>query len=201
MARRGAKRDSGAWEQRRNEIVDCAAHLFATNGYHATGVAELGEAVQLGRGALYYYITSKENLLSLIHDRVIVDVLDVGEKAVALEGTASDRLRFLGEELLQIIVLFPDHVWVFLHEFRSLQGEAADDFRKSRRVFEQAIEQILQDGVDSGEFKIESPRLAALGWLGLHNYTYIWINEKGPFSPDKIAEHFSNIFLSGVLVR
>lgn len=201
MVRPGGKRESGAWELRRNEIVDCAAHLFATNGYHATGVAELGEAVQLGRGALYYYITSKENLLSLIHDRVIVDVLATGEKAIALEGTSSDRLRFLSGELLRIIVSFPDHVWVFLHEFRSLQGEAADEFRKSRRVFEQAIEQILQDGVDSGEFTVESPRLAALGWLGLHNYTYIWFNETGAFSPDEIAKHFSNIFLSGVLVR
>lgn len=201
MVRRGAKRDSGAWEQRRYEIVDSAAHLFATNGYHATGVAELGEAVKLGRGALYYYITSKENLLLLIHDRVIVDVLAAGEKAVALEGTASERLRFLGGQLLHIIVSFPDHVWVFLHEFRSLQGEAGDEFRKSRRVFERAIEQILQDGVDSGEFIIDSPRLAALGWLGLHNYTYIWFNDKGPFSSDEIAEHFSDIFLSGVLVR
>ena len=159
MVRRGTKRDNGAWEQRRNEIVDTAAHLFATNGYHATGVAELGEAVQLGRGALYYYITSKENLLSLIHDRVIVDVLAAGEKATALEGTASERLRFLGGELLRIIVSFPDHVWVFLHEFRSLQGEAADEFRKSRRVFERAIEQILEDGVDAA-----SSTSTALAW-------------------------------------
>ncbi len=59
----GAKRDNGAWELRRNEIVDEAARLFAARGYHATGVAELGDAVGLGRGALDDYIELKENLL------------------------------------------------------------------------------------------------------------------------------------------
>src|SRR5579863_8412159 len=116
----GDRRNSRAWERRRNEIVDEAARLFAARGYHATGVAELGDAVGLGRGALYYYIDSKENLLALIHDRVIVHVLAAGDKAVNLPGSASDKLRFLGRELIQIITLYPDHCWVFLHEYRSL---------------------------------------------------------------------------------
>jgi hypothetical protein len=43
--------------------------------------------------------------------------------------------------------------------------------------------------------------LAALGWLGLHNYTYIWFHDKGPFTPEQIADHFADIFLRGVIVR
>jgi TetR/AcrR family transcriptional regulator, cholesterol catabolism regulator len=195
------KNESRAWHQRRDEIVDKAASLFAANGYHATGVAELGEAVGLGRGALYYYIESKENLLALIHDRVIVDVLDAGEKASVLEASASDRLRFLGHQLINIIASFPDHVWVFLHEFRHLRGQAAEDFRKNRRVFERTIERILVDGVDSGEFEVANTRLAALGWLGLHNYVYIWHHIGGPFTPDLIADNFADIFLSGIRHR
>ena len=198
---RGERRDNGAWEQRRNEIVDLAAGLFAARGYHATGVAELGDTVGLGRGALYYYIESKENLLALIHDRVIVEVIAAGEKALALEDSNAERLRFLGRELVNIIATFPDHVWVFLHEFKSLQGEAAQEFRKNRRTFERAIERILIDGVDAGEFQIENTRLAALGWLGLHNYTYIWFSAKGPFSPELIAENFADIFIKGVARR
>ena len=197
----GAKRDNGAWELRRSEIVDEAARLFAARGYHATGVAELGDAVGLGRGALYYYIESKENLLALIHDRVIADVIAAGETAVAREGTASERLRFLGRELIHIIVSYPDHVWVFLHEFRSLQGEAIEEFRSSRRTFERVIEQILPDGVDAGEFDVGNVRLASLGWLGLHNYIYIWFHESGSFTPEEVAECFSDLFLRGISAR
>ena len=197
----GDRREGSSWDTRRDEIVDTAAKLFASQGYDATGVAELGDAVGLGRGALYYYIESKENLLALIHDRVIVEVLAAGEESVALGVPASDRLRALGRRLVNIIASYPDHVWVFLHEFRSLQGQAAEDFRTSRRAFERAIERILIDGVDAGEFEIANTRLAALGWLGLHNYTYIWYHTGGPFTPDLIAENFADIFIRGVKAR
>ena len=195
----GDRRNSRAWERRRNEIVDEAARLFAARGYHATGVAELGDAVGLGRGALYYYIDSKENLLALIHDRVIVHVLAAGDKAVNLSGTAADKLRFLGRELIQIITLYPDHCWVFLHEYRSLSGTAATTFRASRHSFENSVEAIFVDGVKDGEFKNINTRLTALAWLGLHNYIYIWYRPGRTFTVDVIAENFSDTFLNGIV--
>ncbi len=161
----------------------------------------MGDAVGLGRGALYYYIDSKENLLSLIHDRVIVHVLAAGDKAVALEGSAAERLRFLGRELIQIITLYPDHVWVFLPEFRSLSGPAAGPFRARRHSFENSIETILIDGVKAGEFKIANTRLTALAWLGLHNYIYIWYRPGGFITVDMIADNFSDTFLHGIVAK
>ena len=91
--------------------------------------------------------------------------------------------------------------WVFLHEFRSLHDEAADEFGKNRRTFERAIERILVEGVDAGEFVIANTRLAALGWLGLHNYMYIWHHPGGPFTVDLIADNFADIYLRGVQKR
>ena len=38
----------------------------------------------------------------------------------------------LGEELLDVIHRYPDHVWVFLHEFPALTGERAEQFRERR---------------------------------------------------------------------
>lgn len=195
------KRSVLKWERRRTEIVDEAARLFAERGYHATGVAELSETVGLGRGALYYYIDSKEKLLGLIHDRVMTYVLASGERALALDGTARARLEQLGRDLVGIITRYPDHVWVFLHEFRSLTGDEATTFRASRRKYEHVIETILQQGIDNGEFRIANPRLTALGWLGLHNYVYIWFREGGSFTPELIAEQFATAFLDGICTR
>jgi TetR/AcrR family transcriptional regulator, cholesterol catabolism regulator len=59
----------------RENLVDVAAGLFAKNGYASTGVAEIGDATGLARGALYYYMGSKEELLAVIHDRVMDPLL------------------------------------------------------------------------------------------------------------------------------
>src|SRR3546814_20333528 len=81
----------------------------------------------------------------------------------------------LGKELLGVIYSYPDHVWVFLHEFPVLTGERAEQFRVRRREYERRVEQVLRDGIDAGEFRDIDPRLTALAWLGMHNYTYLWL--------------------------
>src|ERR1700749_4152302 len=57
------------WQAPRHAIVDTSAHVFARQGYHATGISELCVANDLGKGALYHYIGSKEELLAAIQDR------------------------------------------------------------------------------------------------------------------------------------
>src|SRR6476620_64057 len=137
-------RRSPKWEARRQAIVDTSAHLFARQGYHATGLTELCAANELGKGTLYHYIGSKEELLAAIHDRVMDEVMAGADRVAAAGGAPSAQLAMLGEELLDVIHRYPDHVWVFLHEFPALTGERADQFRKRRRKYEQRVEAVLQ---------------------------------------------------------
>lgn len=186
------------WDRRRSKIVDAAAELFAAKGYDATGIVELCGAVGLGKGALYYYIESKENLLALIHDRVIDQVIETGIRISQMDAPASERLRLLGEVQIQIVADYPSHVRVFLHEYRALSGERGRKFHKSRRRFEKIVLGILEDGVNKGEFKISNKRLAMLGWLGMHNYTYLWYRPSGRNRPDEVSKVFFELFLHGV---
>jgi TetR/AcrR family transcriptional regulator, cholesterol catabolism regulator len=186
------------WQTRRHAIVDTSAQIFARRGYHATGIAELCIANELGKGALYHYIGSKEELLAAIHDRVMDEVIASGERVAAAGGTPRAQLTMLGEELLDVITRYPDHVWVFLHEFPALTGERADKFRERRRQFERRLETILQAGVDSGEFRDVEPRLTALAWLGMHNYTYLWLKPGGSLSAHDVAQRFADIFIGGI---
>ena len=194
----GPKEQSGRWAGRRDEIADVAASLFARNGYSATGIAELCDAVGLGKGSLYYYIGSKEQLLSRIHDRVMDYVLDSAREIEQLDASPSEQLRLLGIELIRVITDYPDHVWVFLHEWPALQGSYAIEFKRRRRLYEKAIERILIAGITSGDFHIDDTRLAVHAWLGMHNYTYQWFRQGGRLSAFQIANHYHRVFLSGI---
>jgi AcrR family transcriptional regulator len=186
------------WLERRAEIVDRSAALLARRGYHATGINDLCEANDLGKGALYHYIGSKEELLVGIHDRVMDEVMDGAERVAAAGGTASEQLARLGEELLDVIHRYPDHVWVFLHEFPALTGERAERFRVRRRAYEDRVEGVLRAGVDCGEFRDLDPWLTARAWLGMHNYTYLWLELDGHLSARDIAEPFHELIMHGI---
>jgi AcrR family transcriptional regulator len=189
---------SPKWEARRQVIVDTSAQVFARSGYHATGITELCAANDLGKGALYHYIGSKEELLAAIHDRVMDEVMAGADRVAEDGGRPSIQLGALGQELLDVIHRYPDHVWVFLHEFPALTGDRAEQFRTRRRRYEQRVEDVLQAGVDAGEFREIDPRLTAMAWLGMHNYTYLWLKAGGRLSANDVAAPFAAIFLRGI---
>jgi hypothetical protein len=113
-------------------------------------------------------------------------------------GSPSQQLAMLGDELLDVIHRYPDHVWVFLHEFPALTGERAGQFRGRRREYERRVETVLRAGVDSGEFRDVDPWLTALAWLGMHNYTYLWLKAGGRLSARDVAKPFAEIFMRGI---
>jgi len=192
---------SARWQRRRQEIVDASAKVFAARGYHATSTAELCEANGIGKGALYYYIDSKEELLAAIHDRVMDEVVLGAGRADLAGGTPPQRLATLGEELLDVIFRFPDHVWVFLHDFPALTGKNAELFRQRRRAYERRVEAVFRAGVESGDFRPLDTRLAVTAWLGMHNYTYLGLRAGEHFSVKDAAKSFADIFTWGIATR
>jgi AcrR family transcriptional regulator len=186
------------WNARRAEIIDTSARVFARRGYHATGIAELCEVNGLGKGAFYHYIDSKEELLAAIHDRVMDEVMLGADRVAEAGGTPSAQLTMLGDELLDVIHRYPDHVWVFLHEFPALTDERAKEFRRRRREYEHRVEAVVQAGIEAGEFRDVDPRLTALAWLGMHNYTYLWLRPGGRVSAREVAKQFADLFIRGI---
>ena len=195
---RDEPRRSAKWQARRETIIDTSARVFARGGYHATGITELCAANGLGKGALYHYIGSKEELLAAIHDRVMDEVMVGADRVAGAGGSPSKQLTMLGDELLDVIHRYPDHVWVFLHEFPALTDRRADQFRGRRREYERRVETVLQAGIDAGEFRDVDPRLTALAWLGMHNYTYLWLKAGGRLSARDVAKPFADIFIHGI---
>ncbi len=198
LAAAGEPRRSPKWQARRDAIIDTSAQVFARRGYHATGITELCAANGLGKGALYHYIGSKEELLAAIHDRVMDEVMLGAERVEDAGGPPSYQLAMLGDELLDVIHRYPDHVWVFLHEFLALTGERAEQFRSRRRTYERRVELILQAGIVAGEFRNVDPKLTALAWLGMHNYTYLWLKPGGRLLARSVAKPFAEIVMRGI---
>jgi AcrR family transcriptional regulator len=187
----------------REQVVDVAVELFSKNGYASTGVADIGSAAGLARGALYYYIGSKDSLLAEIHDRVMDPLLTEASAIVELPINFRARLRLLSESLLWQIVHRQEHVWVFLHEYRQLTGEYRTRFSEKRRRFEEHIHSVLDDGRQQGMVKVDDVRLATLAFLNLHNYTYQWLASRGDLSlgVEELTLLYCDIFLNGILAE
>jgi AcrR family transcriptional regulator len=193
-------RKTERYYRKREHVVDIAVELFSKNGYAGTGVADIGEAAGLARGALYYYIDSKQALLAKIHDRVMDPLLTEAAAIVDLDVSFQARLRLLSESLLWQIIHRQDHVWVFLHEYRQLEGEYLTLFRDKRHRFESNIMFVLADGQRQGALRVRDLELTTLSFLNLHNYTYQWVGTRNRMSVEELSRFYCEIFFNGVLV-
>jgi TetR/AcrR family transcriptional regulator, cholesterol catabolism regulator len=192
-------RKNDRFRDRREWIIDEAARLFARNGYASTGISELCDALELGRGTLYYYIGSKEELIVEIHERVVGPLIDDSELIAGMDASPYVRLRLISETLLRLIVEMRDHVWVFLHEHRSLEGKNRRRFEERRKKFESVVEGLFDEGRAAGDLVFDDLHLTTLAFLGMHNYTYQWVSPKGPKSPQELSEVYCTTIFRGLL--
>ena len=56
-----------AIEKKHRQIVEGACQVFFKKGYHPTTIREISEAAGMSLGQLYHYISSKDDVLFLIH--------------------------------------------------------------------------------------------------------------------------------------
>jgi AcrR family transcriptional regulator len=186
--------------EQRKRLLRAGARLFAKNGYHATGVAELGRAVALGRGALYHHMGSKQELLVEISVRHVREMVAVGEEVLGSDLTPPDKLRVLSRRLMRTISENLPEVTVFFREGHALRGKSRRRVIELRDRFDQIWQQVLDEGVDHGYFR-HSTTPVRLGLLGMHNYSYVWIDPNGRMQPEQIADAFCDIALFGLLTE
>jgi AcrR family transcriptional regulator len=84
-------------EKRHQQIVDGACKVFFKKGYHPTTTREIAKACGMSIGQLYHYISSKDDVLFLVHkhmQRVWYDYLEKSDF-----GKIDDPLEKLTEAL------------------------------------------------------------------------------------------------------
>jgi AcrR family transcriptional regulator len=176
------------------KIIAVATELFAQQGYHATGVAELGRAVGLGAGALYHHIGSKEELLLTIVRAHLEDVLAFGTLLLAAEGTAVAKLHELAREHMRLVAHRRTELLVMLRELDSLTGQRRADMLALRDAVEDVWNEVVRRGVEAGELTDLDPMFVKVV-LGAMNYSLFWFQPDGSETPEQMADRILNMLL------
>ena len=185
------------YEVRRREIIRTAAGLFAQRGFGRTSLDDVCAAVGLGKGALYHYIGSKEELLLEIQAAVVRPLILRALAITALPGSAVARLRLVSELLLRTIFAERDLVVVYEHDQGHLTGARRQRFVADRAAFEHIITALILECVAEGSFTVDDPHLATLEFLNLHNHTYQWVDPHGPWTAPFLSERYCAVLFVG----
>ena len=198
--RRGPGRPVGhgpGFEKRRGEIIDIATALFAERGYSGTAVSDLMAETGLGKGALYRYIESKENLLVEISARVMNPLNARVHEVQDLPLSPLAKLRLISEAILEGIAERPDYVWVYEHDYRYLTGENRARFIASRRAFEEPLLDLAREAITAGLFRDADVRLLMFQFFSLHKQVAQWFQKGRGWSPAELSREYCRTLFNG----
>src|SRR5829696_7437036 len=80
-------------KDRRRELMEHAAGLFAERGYHPTSVSDVVESLGAGKGVFYWYFQSKEDLFLDILASAHLDLRRAQQAALESEPDPVKRIE------------------------------------------------------------------------------------------------------------
>ncbi|ALS24967.1 TetR family transcriptional regulator [Paenibacillus naphthalenovorans] len=156
-------------EQTKRKIASRAKILFEQKGYAATTMEEIRHVSETSKGSIYYHFKSKEALFLYILELSIQEWLDKWRELEAPLATATEKLYRLAEHYADD---FQNPLLKAAEEFSGSEGgdpEIKAKLIEITRMHYPVFQQLLEEGIRSGEFKpapLEDLTFILFGLLG-----------------------------------
>jgi AcrR family transcriptional regulator len=193
-----ARTRSEQYEHIQRGILAKAAALYSAHGYMRSSIADLAEACQLSRGALYHYFESKEAILFAILDAHLREMIaNIEAATVGAPPDPREQFRRVIAAIVRINAASPNEQRVLLNDLSFLgPGEQAALNRLGRQIVS-IMAELLARLDQSGKMTPRTEKVYTMMLFGIINYTYTWYDPHGPVTPDEFADMAVNLFLEG----
>lgn len=187
------------YDQKLVHILKTSASIFADKGYHSTSIRDIARETDMSLAGLYYYFSSKEELLYLIQDYCFTTVIDECKKLLAGVADPVSRLRLLIENHLNYFVNNMNEMKVLSHEANSISGELFRKINAKKRHYVEMVLGLLAEIAREHRVEGVDPRVAAFSLFGMMNWIYNWYNPKKDLDVEALSRNIMRIFVSGIL--
>ncbi|MFN4172281.1 MAG: TetR/AcrR family transcriptional regulator [Pseudorhodobacter sp.] len=178
-------------------IREAALRLFAREGYAAVSMRRIAAEVGVQAGALYLYTPDKQALLSDLMSTHLTEVLEALAALPALADPVARLDQFARFHITHHLER-PEAVFIAYMELRNLTPENFAAVETLRRRYEQALQDILEDGRAQGVFRVADVRLATLALIAMMTGVTTWYREGGRLSRAEVAAHYADMALRSV---
>ena len=178
-------------------VLDIATAAFNEFGYEATSMGTLAERLGTSKSAIYYHVTSKEDLLRLALDRALGELEQVLEQEGATTGAADSRLRFVLRGAVRVLVADLPYVTLLLR----LRGnsEVERSALERRRQFDHSVAGLVDEARAEGTLRADvDARTTTRLLFGMINSIVEWYKPGGPITPDQLADDVITVAFDGI---
>ncbi|MEU7604765.1 TetR/AcrR family transcriptional regulator [Streptomyces sp. NPDC040724] len=189
--------------ERRRELLDTAAEVFAAQGYNATTVRKIADAAGMLAGSLYYHFDSKESMLDEILSAFLTELWQGYDTVLAAGLGPRETIEALVTESFREIDRHRAAVAIYQKESRTLSAQPRFHYLSdSQQKFEKAWLGTLERGVAAQVFRADLD--IRLTYRFVRDTVWVaasWYRPGGQHSPEEIARQYLSMVLDGIALR
>ena len=190
---------------KKNRIIEAAALVFAQKGYAGAAVADIAVRAEIGKGTIYAYFDSKEDLFFAVFEWFIQKTGAAASVSISvLGGSTAERLEALSESIMGQWDEIKD-VFTLTVEFwaasssSQMQKRFKEAFRRLYDEFRAIVASLIRDGIQRGEFRSDiNPESIAAALVGAWDALFLqaWFDDT--FEPLITARNFFKVVIRGL---
>jgi AcrR family transcriptional regulator len=164
-----------------------ATALFAEQGYRATGVRDIAEALGIGATSVYSHIKCKAELLHEIVIETLDALLALQHDATASTDDVVEQLRRAAECQMRFLVEHRNESLIAIREFLWAEGDALAAIQDRRRRYRMGFQDLITEGVGRGRMAVADPKIAAFAIIEMAEGVPRWFRPDGDISVNQLA--------------
>ena len=182
---------------KRETLLKAATEFFNSSGYDGTSLDEIVASLGLTKGAFYYYIENKEDLLYQCYLRS----LEVTERTVRnIAASPVSGLEKIQRYIFGMVFAHagPEGPVAIYSRVRSLSAKRQALVVQRGKAVQAQVTAFIEEGVVDGSIRPCDPKLARLAVVGALNWMPKWHARTGPKGPGTVAAAFADFFVNGL---
>jgi AcrR family transcriptional regulator len=182
-----------------DQIFAGAARLFAERGFAGTSLQDIADDLGMTRPALYYYVRSKDELLArLVTETTEAPAAEITRLAKQPAADAAVRLRGVARAVALRRATDPSGFQMLVRSEAELPPELARSHKLAQRTTLRELTRLIEEGIESGQFRPVDPRTTALAVIGMCNWIAWWQSSLGGKTPAEVADQIADLALAMV---
>lgn len=190
--------------QRKEQILDAALHVLVQNGYEQSRMDDVVKTSKLSKGAIYWYYKSKKEMYLDLVNFWVLRYSVILNHIVEKDAPPSRQLQDLFQYFIDQYESDPQP-FVALTEFWSMAQKDKEFKNKLQKVythFLELLENIIERGVTSGEFKKLDVRMTALSiMVNIESINWFTLFEVHGVTVKEYMETITDFILAGILKK
>jgi AcrR family transcriptional regulator len=174
------------------DVLDKAATLFASQGFAATSLKDVADAVGLQRSSIYYYYPNKDALLKELIQGVTLPVARIFAD-VEKQGLAP--LAKIREVVRRLVLWVADphtHFRLMDRSEAELPDTIAIMHKKAKRQVLGEMIKLVEAAVLAGEARAVDLRIGALSIIGMAMWSAWWFQPTQGHSLEQVANEIAD---------